>query len=152
MLMVCYCVNQQMSMLSGSSKQSSFSVVIPKNVFSLIWALIFTCMTPNIDLLNVSMCSKMLYVSMFDTSYNLILSSKNVLGTYLNAWISFDNQLSSKLDLTVDLMFAVKDKVLRRFPFELMITSFFVTDTFVMKNIAVFVQGFISASRFFSIF
>ena len=109
-------------------------------------------MTPNIDLLNVSMCSKMFYVSMFDTSYNLILSSKNVFGTYLNAWISFDNQLSSKLDLTVDLMFAVKDKVLRRFPFELMITSFFVTDTFVMKNIAVFVQGFISASRFFSIF
>ena len=152
MLMVCYWVNQQMSMLSGSSKQSSFSVVIPKNVFSLIWALIFTCMTPNIYLLNVSMCSKMLYVSMFDTSYNLILSSKNVFGTYLNAWISFDNQLSSKLDLTVDLMFAVKDKVLRRFPFELMITSFFVTDTFVMKNIAVFVQGFISASRFFSIF
>ena len=84
-----------------------------------LWALIFTYITSNIDLLNVSMCSKMFYVLIYKNNrYKLrldhskrILSSKNVFDRYLDAWISFNYQLSSRLDLTENLMFAVKNKI-----------------------------------------
>ena len=87
-----------------------------------LWALI----TSNIDLLDVSMRSKMFYVLVHKNNrYRLrldhskqILSSKNVFDKYLDAWISFNYQLSSKLDLTEDLIFAVKDKILNDIIFE----------------------------------
>ena len=62
--MVCYHVNQQMSMLTGSGKQSKgfhlinikrlikLLVTIPKNVFRLIMDIDFYI--HNIDLLNIS--------------------------------------------------------------------------------------------------
>ena len=101
------------------------------------------------------MCSKLFYVLVhknnrhelkLDHSYR-ILSSKNVFDRYHYAWISFNYQLSSKLDLTENLMFAVKDKILNdiifeTLPFRVYDICFFVTDTFIVKNIAVFVQGF----------
>ena len=131
MLMACYRVNQQMSMLTGSGKESKgfhlinikclikLLVVIPKNVFSLIMDIDFYI--HDIDLLNISMCSKIFYVLFHKNNRyklrlahpKLILSTKNVFDRYLDAWIFvFDDQFSSKLDLTVDLMFAVKDKIL----------------------------------------
>ena len=47
-----------------------------------------------------------------------IVSSKNAFERFLDAWISFNYQLSSKLDLTKDLMFVVKDKILNDIIFE----------------------------------
>ena len=66
------------------------------------------------------MCSKVFCVLVHKNNrYKLrldhskpILSSKNVFDSYLDAWVSFSYQLSSRLDLTEYLMFAVKGKVL----------------------------------------
>ena len=54
-------------------------------------------------------------------------------------------------------MFAVKDKILNdiifeALPFRVYDHLFFVTDTFIIKSIAVFEQGFMSGTRFFRIF
>ena len=91
-----------------------------------LWALNFTYITSNIELLNAPICSKMFYILVHKNNrYKLrldhskqILSSKNVFNRYLDAWISFNYQLSSKLDLIEDLMFAVKNKILNDIIFE----------------------------------
>ena len=54
-------------------------------------------------------------------------------------------------------MFAVKDNILNdilfeTLPFRVYDHLFFVKDTFIIKSIPVFVQGFMSGTRFFRIF
>ena len=61
-----------------------------------------------------------------------IASCKNVFDRYLHAWISFNDQQCSKLELTGDLVFAVKGKVLNDIIFETL--SFRVYDHLLFCN------------------